>query len=127
MDDVSLTEFAMWLLQKPDNNIQYESRINEVSDIDVDWDDETLKKKEEQDFIDSSNKFNNLDKQDFIYLCYKLEECVDWDKIEEWLDYWKTHEPVNKKVADYLKSRLKRHNTIDNTDTIKNIKDQEGI
>lgn len=28
-----------------------ESRINEVSDIDVDWDDETLEKKIEQDYM----------------------------------------------------------------------------
>lgn len=51
MDDISLAEFAGWLMSKPDERIQYESQINEVSDIDVDWDDETLEKKIEQDYM----------------------------------------------------------------------------
>lgn len=51
LDDVSLADFAGWLMSKPDERIQYESQINEVSDVDVDWDDETLEKKIEQDYM----------------------------------------------------------------------------
>lgn len=43
------------------------------------------------------------------------------------MEYWNTHEPTSRKVADYLRARMKTLRTRDNVNMIKDIKDEEGI